>query len=159
MLVETTFIDTFCNDLREIGKRIVFTNGCFDILHIGHIRYLTAAKELGKKINAHLIVGLNSDSSVKILKGENRPINNEDDRAEMLLALKAVDHVVIFSDKTAEDLIKKIKPEIYVKGGDYNWNNLPEAKIVESYGGRVEFIKFVDDHSTTKLIEKINRNN
>ena len=159
MLVETTFIDTFCNDLREIGKRIVFTNGCFDILHIGHIRYLTAAKELGNKINAHLIVGLNSDSSVKMLKGENRPINNEDDRAEMLLALKAVDHVVIFSDKTAEDLIKKIKPEIYVKGGDYNWNNLPEAKIVESYGGRVEFIKFVDDHSTTKLIEKINRNN
>ena len=133
------------------GKKIVFTNGCFDILHAGHVRYLTEAKKFGDI----LIVGLNSDASVKKLKGNSRPINSEQDRAEVLLGLKAVDEVVIFSEQTAENLISKIQPDIYVKGGDYNLENLPEAKIVQSYGGEVKFINLVEGRSTSNIIKKI----
>ena len=133
------------------GKKIVFTNGCFDILHAGHVRYLTEAKKFGDI----LIVGLNSDASVKKLKGDSRPINSEQDRAEVLLGLKAVDEVVIFSEQTAENLISKIQPDIYVKGGDYNLENLPEAKIVQSYGGEVKFINLVEGRSTSNIIKKI----
>ena len=131
--------------------KVVFTNGCFDILHVGHTRYLAAARQLGDK----LIVGLNSDASVRKLKGSNRPINTEADRAEVLLALKSVDEVIIFNEDTAERLIAEIKPDIYVKGGDYTLDNLPEAKIVQSYGGRVEFIPLVAGRSTTRVVEKI----
>ena len=127
----------------------VFTNGCFDILHVGHVRYLTAARKLGDK----LIVGLNSDESVKRLKGESRPINNESDRKEVLLALKAVDEVIIFGEDTASQLIAKVKPDIYVKGGDYTLETLPEAKIVQNYGGKVEFVPLVAGKSTTNIIK------
>ena len=151
MLIERKFIADTCKNLRERGKKIVFTNGCFDILHIGHIRYLAAAKNFGDI----LIVGLNSDESVKNLKGESRPVNNELERAEVLLALKAVDDVVIFGEQTAENLISEIKPNVYVKGGDYTLETLPEAKIVQSYGGKVEFINFVEGKSTTKILEKL----
>ena len=139
-------------DLREklTGKKIVFTNGCFDIIHVGHVRYLTAAKNFGDV----LIVGLNTDESVKKLKGESRPINNQEDRAEVLLGLKAVDHVIFFGEKTAENLIAEIKPDIYVKGGDYTLETLPEAKIVQSYGGRVELVNLVKGKSTTNIIKK-----
>lgn len=151
MLIDRKDISEFSNELRDKDKRIVFTNGCFDILHVGHVRYLKAAKDLGDV----LIVGLNTDASVKKLKGNDRPINNEADRAEVLLALEAVDHVVFFGEQTAESLIAEVKPNIYVKGGDYTLETLPEAKIVQSYGGRVEFIPMVAGRSTTNVINKI----
>lgn len=147
-------IKKICEELKRENKKIVFTNGCFDILHVGHVRYLTTAKSFGDV----LIVGLNNDESVKKLKGENRPINNEKDRAEVLLGLKAVDYVVLFGEQTAENLIAEVRPDIYVKGGDYTLETLPEAKIVQSYGGRVEFVKFVDGHSTTNLINMVRKN-
>jgi len=140
-------------DLREklTGKKIVFTNGCFDIIHVGHVRYLTTAKSFGDV----LIVGLNTDESVRKLKGESRPINNQNDRAEVLLGLKAVDYVIFFGEQTAENIIAEVKPDIYVKGGDYTLDTLPEAKIVQSYGGRVELVNLVQGKSTTKIIKKI----
>lgn len=153
MLIDRNKIVETCNEIRSGGKKIVFTNGCFDILHAGHVRYLTAAKSFGDI----LILGLNSDESVKILKGANRPINNEKDRAEVLLGLKAVDYVVIFGERTAEKLISEVRPDVYVKGGDYTIDKIPEAKIVQSYGGRVELVQFLAGHSTTNIIKAINK--
>ena len=153
MLIERKNISATCEKFRQQGKKIVFTNGCFDILHAGHVRYLTAAKSFGDI----LIVGLNTDESVKKLKGENRPVNNEQDRAEVLLGLKAVDEVVFFGEQTAENLIAEIKPDIYVKGGDYTLETLPEAKIVQSYGGEVKFVQLVAGRSTTNIINKLGK--
>jgi len=150
MLIDKNDAAQFCENLRRDNK-IVFTNGCFDIIHAGHVRYLTAAKNFGDV----LIVGLNSDSSVRQLKGASRPINNQADRAEVLLALKPVDYVIIFDELTAENLIAQVKPDIYVKGGDYTLETLPEAKIVQSYGGRVEFVNLVAGKSTSNIIKKI----
>lgn len=133
------------------GKTVVFTNGCFDILHAGHVRYLTAAKALGDI----LIVGLNSDDSVRRLKGEGRPINPAEDRAEVLAGLKAVDHVIVFEEATAEDLVRQLTPDIYVKGGDYSLETLPEAKIVASYGGRTILIPMVEGRSTSNVILRL----
>ncbi len=133
-------------------KKIIFTNGCFDILHLGHLTYLYEAKQLGDI----LWIGLNSDQSVKKLKGENRPINFETDRAIMLASLFFVDYVSIFSEETPLNLISKIKPNIHVKGGDYNKEKLPEYQLVKSFGGEVIILPFVEGKSTTKLIEKIN---
>lgn len=133
------------------GKKVVFTNGCFDILHIGHVTYLTEAKRYGDI----LIVGVNSDSSVKKLKGPTRPINSENDRANLLSALKTVDYTVIFEEDTPESLIEYLKPSIHVKGGDYKKEDLPETKIVESYGGEVIILNFVEGKSTTNIINKI----
>ena len=151
MLIDRKDVARFCDELKRGGKQIVFTNGCFDIIHAGHVRYLTAAKNFGDV----LIVGLNTDESVRRLKGANRPINCQDDRAEVLLALKAVDHVIFFGEQTAQALIAEVKPAVYVKGGDYTLATLPEAKIVQSYGGRVEFVNLVAGRSTTKIVEKI----
>ncbi|MDR7866244.1 MAG: D-glycero-beta-D-manno-heptose 1-phosphate adenylyltransferase [Sporomusaceae bacterium] len=137
--------------LKASGRAVVFTNGCFDILHAGHVRYLAAAKALGDR----LIVGLNSDRSVKSFKGADRPINCQDDRAEVLAALAAVDYVVIFDDRTAEDLVAEIKPDIYVKGGDYRLEDLPEARIVSSYGGRTVLVPEVPGRSSSNIIGKI----
>lgn len=139
--------------LKSNDKKIVTTNGCFDIIHVGHVRYLKQAKALGDV----LVVGLNSDSSVKKLKGENRPVNGENDRAEVLSALDSVDYVVIFGEDTPVELLGKIKPDIHVKGGDYDINTLPEAKIIQELGGKVVFISFVDGKSTTGIIEKIKK--
>lgn len=150
MLINKNDAAQFCENLRR-NKKVVFTNGCFDIIHAGHVRYLTAAKNFGDV----LIVGLNSDNSVRKLKGALRPINNQADRAEVLLALKSVDYVIIFDELTAENLIAQVKPDIYVKGGDYTLDTLPEAKIVQSYGGRVEFVKLVAGKSTSNIIKKI----
>ena len=149
MLIDRNSIHNLRDNLK--GKKIVFTNGCFDIIHVGHIRYLTAAKSFGDV----LIVGLNTDESVRKLKGESRPVNNQDDRAEVLLGMKAVDHVIFFGEQTAENLISELKPDIYVKGGDYTLETLPEAKIVQSYGGRVEIVNLVAGKSTTNIIKKI----
>ncbi len=151
MLIDRKNAARFCEELRRQGNKIVFTNGCFDIIHAGHVRYLTAAKNFGDV----LIVGLNTDESVRKLKGASRPINTQDDRAEVLLGLKAVDYVICFGEATAENLIGEVKPDIYVKGGDYTLKTLPEAKIVQSYGGRVELVNLVAGHSTTNIVEKI----
>jgi rfaE bifunctional protein nucleotidyltransferase chain/domain len=134
----------------RIGKRVVFTNGCFDLLHVGHIRYLQQAKSLGDL----LIVGINSDSSVQQLKGPTRPIQSELDRAEILAALACVDRTVIFSEKTPLELIKKITPDILVKGGDWATKDIVGADHVLASGGVVKSLQFVDGKSTTLLIQK-----
>jgi D-beta-D-heptose 7-phosphate kinase / D-beta-D-heptose 1-phosphate adenosyltransferase len=136
---------------RRTGRRIVFTNGCFDILHRGHITYLNRAKALGDI----LIVGLNSDRSVQNLKGPNRPINALEDRAQVLAALSCVDHIVPFDSSTPHDLIRRIKPDVFVKGGDYTRETLPEASLVDELGGRVEILPYLESYSTTRVIEKI----
>ena len=140
--------------LKIKDKKIVFTNGCFDILHIGHAKYLKESKKFGDI----LIVGLNSDLSVKRLKGDSRPINNESDRAYLLNELKSVDYVVIFNEDTPENLLNIIKPDVYTKGADYTLETLPEAKTVINNGGRVEFIKLVDGKSTTNVIKNMLNN-
>ncbi|MFM2344828.1 MAG: hypothetical protein RLZZ210_1440 [Pseudomonadota bacterium] len=133
---------------------LVFTNGVFDVLHKGHLTYLAQAKNLGYK----LIIGLNSDLSTKMLaKGEDRPINSHFDRQIMLASLLFVDYVVIFEEKTPIELLKKIKPHIYVKGGDYTINSLPETPIVQSWGGIVEILSFVQGYSTTSILCKIRK--
>ena len=136
---------------RREAKNVVFTNGCFDILHAGHVRYLIAAKALGDV----LIVGLNSDESVRKLKGEGRPVNPAADRAEILAGLRAVDHVIVFGEATAEELVRQLKPDIYVKGGDYSLDSLPEAKIVAGYGGRTILVPMVEGRSTSNVILRL----
>jgi len=155
MLIDRMKISEIVTSLKAKGKKIVFTNGCFDILHVGHVRYLKEAKALGDI----LILGLNSDSSVKSLKGSNRPINNESDRAEVLSALKAIDYVVIFDEKTAENIVGEVKPDIYAKGGDYSIDTLPEAKIVAEHGGKTVLLQLVDGKSSTNIINKCKENN
>jgi cytidyltransferase-related domain len=136
---------------REKGKKIVFTNGCFDIIHAGHVDYLEKAKSLGD----FLVVGLNSDESVKRLKGPTRPVNPVDQRKKVLQALKPVDLVIVFEEDTPERLIKEIKPDVLVKGGDWKIENIVGADFVMSYGGKVYTIDFVYDTSTTKIIDKV----
>ena len=136
---------------RTEQKTVVFTNGCFDILHSGHVRYLTAARELGDI----LIVGLNSDDSVRKLKGDGRPVNPAADRAEVLSGLRAVDHVVVFNEDTAEELVRRLQPDIYVKGGDYSLERLPESAIVAAYGGRTVLVPMVEGRSTTNVIQRL----
>jgi len=136
---------------RRGGKRIVFTNGCFDILHHGHISYLNRAKALGDV----LVVGLNSDASVRALKGPRRPINPEGDRAAVLAALGCVDLVVLFKEATPARLIEEIRPDLFVKGGDYTIDTLPEAPLVQRLGGEVKLLDFLDDRSTTSIIDRI----
>lgn len=151
MLIPAERIEAFCAALREAGQKVVFTNGCFDILHAGHVRYLQEARAQGDC----LVLGLNTDESVRRLKGPTRPINSELDRAEVVGALKSVDYVVLFGEQTAESLIARVRPAVYVKGGDYTLDTLPEAKIVQSYGGSVHFVKMVEGRSTTNVIRKI----
>jgi rfaE bifunctional protein nucleotidyltransferase chain/domain len=136
---------------RAGGERIVFTNGCFDILHVGHTRYLAQARALGDL----LVVGLNGDRSVRALKGEARPLVPEDERAEMLAALEAVDYVSLFDEQRPDALIEVVKPHIHVKGGDYKVEELPEAPIVEKYGGRVVIMPLVEGRSTTNVIARV----
>lgn len=151
MLISRDDIAAFCEVLRKGGQKVVFTNGCFDILHAGHVTYLEKARSFGDC----LVLGLNTDASVRANKGPSRPINSELDRAKVVGALKAVDYVVLFGEQTAEKLIAKVKPDVYVKGGDYTLDTLPEAKIVMSYGGKVEFVNMVEGRSTTNVIQKI----
>ena len=139
--------------IKAKGKKIVFTNGCFDILHIGHVKYLKKARSLGDV----LVVGLNSDSSVRAIKGKGRPINTERNRAEVLAGLYFVDYITIFGDATPETLIKKLKPDVLVKGADWKVRDIVGADFVKSTGGRVARIPFVDGHSTTSLIQKMRR--
>ncbi|MCC6729669.1 MAG: D-glycero-beta-D-manno-heptose 1-phosphate adenylyltransferase [Chthonomonadales bacterium] len=136
---------------RQRGERIVFTNGCFDLLHIGHARYLTQARALGDA----LVVGLNSDASVRVLKGPSRPIVPEDERAEMLAHLECVSFVSIFDEPRPDDLIALVRPAIHVKGGDYRAGELPEARVVRQHGGRVVIMPLVEGKSTTAVIARI----
>ena len=135
---------------RRQNKKIVFTNGCFDLLHIGHIRYLEQAAALGDV----LIVGINSDSSVQKLKGPTRPIQNENDRAEILASLKAVDHTVMFTESTPYNLISRVLPDILVKGGDWTIDQIVGSDLVLANKGQVKSLLFIDGKSTTKIIEK-----
>ena len=134
-------------------KKIVFTNGCFDLLHVGHIRYLSQAKKLGD----FLIIGLNSDRSVKKLKGKDRPINSFEDRATLLSAINSVDLVIKFEEQTPENLIKDIAPDVLVKGGDYNIEDIVGYQIVIQNGGQVKTLSFYDGYSSTNYIDKINK--
>ncbi|GBE30836.1 bifunctional protein HldE [bacterium BMS3Bbin04] len=137
--------------LREQGKTVVFTNGCFDILHAGHVTLLERARGLGDV----LILGLNSDASVKRLKGNDRPINNEKDRAHVMAALRSVDRVVVFDEDTPFELISTLKPDVLVKGGDWKPEDVVGKGVVEADGGRVEIIPFVGGHSTTNVIDEV----
>ena len=137
------------------GKTIVFTNGCFDILHAGHVRYLAAAKQLGDI----LIVGLNGDASVRELKGDGRPLNSQEDRAEVIAGLEAVDYVIIFSEKRVDNLLRQVRPDVYAKGGDYTVKTLDsgEAAALKEIGAKIEILPLVPGKSTSKLVEAIQR--
>lgn len=135
----------------SFDKKVVFTNGCFDILHAGHIDLLQKAKELGDI----LVVGLNSDESIKRIKGDKRPINKLDYRIKMLSSIQCVDYIIVFDEETPLDLIEAIKPDVLVKGGDYQIDDIVGAEIVRSNGGRVLTIPFVYNISTTDIINKI----
>jgi rfaE bifunctional protein nucleotidyltransferase chain/domain len=137
--------------IREAGGHVVFTNGCFDLLHPGHISYLLAARSLGDA----LVVGLNSDASVRRLKGPSRPVVPEGDRAAVLEALESVDAVVVFGEDTPIRLMRELKPAVYVKGGDYRIEDLPEAEVAREFGAEVRIIPFEPGYSTSALIEKI----
>ena len=139
--------------LKKQNKKTVFTNGCFDILHVGHVRYLRESSKYGDI----LIVGLNSDISVKKIKGDSRPINDENDRAEILAELECVDFVVIFNEESPSKLIDELKPDIYTKGADYSLETLPERDVVLKNNIEVKFIKFVEGKSTTNIIKTIQK--
>ncbi|HOV97973.1 MAG TPA: D-glycero-beta-D-manno-heptose 1-phosphate adenylyltransferase [Bacteroidota bacterium] len=139
------------NDLKRQGKKVVFTNGCFDILHRGHVEYLQKAKQLGDV----LIVGLNTDASVKRLKGAERPIVQQEDRAIVIAALAAVDYVCLFDEDTPYELIRAIVPDVLVKGADWRVENVVGRDVVEAAGGMVKTIEFVPDRSTTSIITRI----
>jgi glycerol-3-phosphate cytidylyltransferase len=141
----------FVKGVKSQNKKIVSTNGCFDILHRGHIYYLNETAKLGNVF----IVGINSDKSVKALKGDNRPLQSEDDRAYILSSLKAVDAVYIFNEPTPCEFLEIVKPDIHTKGGDYEIEKLPETKIVEKHGGKIKILKFIDGYSSSKIIEKL----
>lgn len=150
-LIQRKDLQALLKKLRDEKKTIVTTNGCFDILHVGHVRYLVKTKSFADV----MIVALNSDKSVRSIKGPDRPINNENDRAEILNALSCVDYVVLFDEDSPAGLLAEIKPDVHTKGADYTVETLPEAKIIMEAGGRIEFISFVEGKSTTSLIDKI----
>jgi D-glycero-beta-D-manno-heptose 1-phosphate adenylyltransferase len=137
--------------LRSEGRRVVFTNGCFDLLHVGHLRYLQGARAQGDA----LVVGINSDASVRALKGPSRPVVAEDERAELLAGLECVDYVTLFGEAVPHAVIELLKPDVHVKGGDYREEDLPEAELVRSYGGSVVIMPLVPGRSTTELLRLV----
>ncbi len=158
-IVERAALAAMVRQRQQQGERAVFTNGCFDLLHLGHVRYLQEARAQGD----FLIIGLNDDAGVRLLKGVGRPLIPQQERAELLAALAFVDYVTIFSEPTAGPLVEQLQPAIYVKGGDYaqarserpDLSRLPEARVVQSYGGTVRLIPYLPHHSTTALITAI----
>jgi D-glycero-beta-D-manno-heptose 1-phosphate adenylyltransferase len=156
-MLSAILAETEASLLREIysQRRLVFTNGCFDLIHVGHVRYLTSAKQLGEI----LVVGLNSDASVRRLKGEGRPLNSEADRAEVLAALKPVDHVVIFNETRVDSLVTGLRPDIYVKGGDYTIDTLDRSEVaaLSAAGAEIKILPLVPGRSTTRLIEAMQK--
>src|SRR6266513_1322060 len=141
------------DEMRENGRKLVFTNGCFDLLHVGHVRYLQAARALGDA----LLVAINGDESVRALKGQGRPLNQAEDRAELVAALESVDHVVIFPEVRATQLLAIVRPAIYVKGGDYTEDSLhaEERAALDQIGAEIRILPFEAGHSTSGLLEKI----
>ena len=139
--------------LHRAGKKLVFTNGVFDILHVGHVRYLAQARELGDA----LVVAINSDASVRELKGEGRPLVSQNDRAEVLSALSSVDYVTVFDDNSPRSLIAKLLPDVLVKGGDYALDQIHGREEVEAAGGRVVSLQFVEGSSTSQIIERMKK--
>ncbi len=153
-LVSITQARDIRQKLHKQGQTVVFTNGVFDLLHVGHVRYLQAARELGQV----LFVGLNSDVSARKLKGKGRPLVPQAERAEILCALACVDYVVVFDEPTAERVVEALQPDLYTKGGDYAneaGKALPEARSVQSYGGRVVILPYTCGHSTTQIVERV----
>jgi D-beta-D-heptose 7-phosphate kinase/D-beta-D-heptose 1-phosphate adenosyltransferase len=150
-VVELDELESIRKEARHYGLGVVFTNGCFDLLHRGHVEYLQKARQLGDV----LIVGLNSDRSVRQLKGEGRPIVPQEDRAFILSALECVDYVVIFDEDTPASLIETLKPDILVKGGDYGLEEIVGREAVEASGGRVETIELIPERSSSRIIETI----
>ena len=136
---------------RRGGARVVFANGCFDILHVGHVRYLEAAKGLGDL----LVVGVNSDEQVRRLKGEGRPFVPERERAEVIASLRAVDYVTVFHEPTVTELLLALRPDIHAKGTDYTEDSVPERDVVRSFGGRVQIVGDPKDHSSTEMLERV----
>jgi D-glycero-beta-D-manno-heptose 1-phosphate adenylyltransferase len=158
MVGATKILDrSMAGEVRNLhpGKTIVFTNGCFDILHAGHVRYLAGAKQLGDI----LVVGLNGDTSVRELKGEGRPLNSQQDRAEVLAALGAVDYVIIFDEKRVDKLLREVRPRIYAKGGDYTVKSLDpdEFSALKEIGAKIEILPLLPGKSTSKLVQAIQR--
>ncbi len=143
------------DEVRRSGSRIVLANGCFDLFHVGHVRYLNGARELGDV----LVVGVNSDRQVKRLKGANRPFMPENERAEIVAAFRAVDFVTVFDEPTVTELLLALKPDIHAKGTDYTVDTVPEREIVRGYGGRVAIVGDPKDHSSTELIETVSGKN
>ncbi len=155
MLIDRDNLQGVVRGIKETRKSIVFTNGCFDVLHVGHVRLLEEASKLGDV----LIVGINSDSSVRIIKGETRPFFPDEERAVIIDSLKGVDYVVVFPETTASNLIKEIQPDFYVKGGDYSLQELPECKALEETGASFHLVALQEGHSTTNIAKKIGRQN
>jgi len=137
---------------RKGGARVVFANGCFDLLHVGHVRYLEAAKGLGDL----LVVGVNSDEQVRRLKGEGRPFVPERERAEVIASLRAVDYVTVFHEPTVTELLLALRPDIHAKGTDYTEESVPERDVIRSFGGRVQIVGDPKDHSSTEMFGKVN---
>lgn len=152
-ILEGENLERHCNMWRSMGKKIVFTNGCFDILHHGHLQLLAMAADKGNV----LLVALNTDSSVKRLKGEERPINHEQDRLFQVASLLCVDAVCLFDEDTPAEILKLVRPHVLVKGGDYTIDTIVGAPFVQSYGGSVEVIPLVDGYSTSNLVASIKK--
>ena len=150
-IVELSQLEELVRNARAAGEQIVLTNGAFDLIHVGHVRYLKGARDYGDRV----VVAVNSDSSVKALKGPSRPMVPELERAEMVAALAVVDWVVIFSELNVENVIRAIRPDVHAKGTDYTTETIPERALVESLGGRVEVAGDPKDHSTTELVAKL----
>jgi len=153
-IVDVKIAQKICSDLKNSGKKIVFTNGCFDILHAGHIDYMEKAKSLGNI----LFVGVNSDDSIKRIKGKTRPIVNEKFRVRALSGLSSVDYICVFEDDTPEQLIRTVNPDVLVKGMDWKGKKIAGQDFVISNGGKVDFIEFLDGISTSSIIDNILKN-
>ena len=156
-IVDAEQLSAIAKEMREEGRKLVLTNGCFDLLHVGHVRYLKSARGLGDA----LAVALNGDESVRALKGEGRPLNREADRAEVIAALECVDYVVIFAEVRATQLLEKVRPAVYVKGGDYTAESLnaEERSALERSGAEIRILPFETGHSTSSLIDKVGKIN
>ena len=152
ILTETELLRV-ANDERDRGRTIAFANGVFDVLHVGHVRYL---QDASKEANV-LIVGVNGDDSVRAIKGEGRPVTNERERAELVSAIRGVSYVTVFHDSSPARLIAVLKPEVHCKGTDYTAENVPERDVVLAYGGRIAIVGDAKDHSTTAMLEKLRR--
>jgi D-glycero-beta-D-manno-heptose 1-phosphate adenylyltransferase len=152
-ILSRTDLITHVHAARQNGARIVLANGCFDVLHVGHVRYLQAARAEGDL----LVVGINADNQVTLLKGSGRPIMSETERAEMVASIEAVDLVTIFNEPTVENLLLALRPDVHAKGTDYTEETVPERDVVRSYGGRVAIVGDPKNHSTSKILDRMGK--